>query len=323
MSSAADKKLPPLPADLHAAVGELGRAAERPVNAFSSTMEGQPTPPVLYHYTTGDGLISILRSGQLWMTDAFYLNDPSELRYGTSAFLDRLKERASNEAFALFAHELGLGLLGQLERIAHFFVLSFSTDGDELGQWRAYAENGHGFALGFEGAQIEKAFVPDSSLVNRATFPVAYDESVLRSIHDGIIDALLPVLGKVVGRDLPDDVLQEFLRRASVETSFPALRAALFFKHRGYRNEQEYRFFEGHTYDDDPGALKYRSRTHTLVRYREFDWATSAPSALTRVVIGPAADKAVARRFVEDCRRAFRRDLKVEIEESQIPYRSG
>jgi hypothetical protein len=39
-----------------------------------------PSGP-LYHYTTGNGLIEIIKSGELWATQVACLNDSSELLY--------------------------------------------------------------------------------------------------------------------------------------------------------------------------------------------------------------------------------------------------
>ena len=83
-----------------------------------------------------------------------------------------------------------------------------------------------------------------------------------------------------------------------------SLLAALLFKHQAYSNEAEYRFLQLHAADPAP-EVKYRTRPSELVRYREFDWRASAPFALTKVVIGPAADRIKAARFARECLRAY------------------
>jgi len=67
--------------------------------------------------------------------------------------------------------------------------------------------------------------------------------------------------------------------------------------------------------------VNFRSRPHTLVRYREFDWKTAARGALKKIIIGPAAERDIANRFVRDCIRAFHGGA-VEVETSKIPYRA-
>ena len=50
---------------------------------------GLPQGPI-YHYTTGDSLIRIIDSGELWSTQAACMNDTKELIYA----IDRLTDRA-------------------------------------------------------------------------------------------------------------------------------------------------------------------------------------------------------------------------------------
>jgi Protein of unknown function (DUF2971) len=51
------------------------------------------------------------------------------------------------------------GIVNQdrLADVVKFFALSFSATFDELGQWRAYADDGRGYALGFDTEKLEGA----------------------------------------------------------------------------------------------------------------------------------------------------------------------
>jgi hypothetical protein len=51
-----------------------------------------------------------------------------------------------------------------IQKSADFFISSFGLCGDDLGQWRAYADGGRGFALGFDAAALEHESAPDSLL---------------------------------------------------------------------------------------------------------------------------------------------------------------
>ena len=62
----------------------------------------------------------------------------------------------------LFASEFRRFEAGAEEGVAHYFVCSFSSNGDHLGQWRAYAANGRGYAVGFDGQKLEKAFTTEN-----------------------------------------------------------------------------------------------------------------------------------------------------------------
>ncbi len=125
----------------------------------------------LYHYTNAVGLKGILESQTIWFTDYRDLNDPSELVHGIEMcgevirglssgsdqrvveFLDIVKRLMSQKNFA-----------GRLD----FFIASFSRARDDLGQWRAYADDGRGFALGLSpdlfAVQEKRGKQPDDNL---------------------------------------------------------------------------------------------------------------------------------------------------------------
>ena len=93
------------------------------------------------------GLRGILESGRLWLTDILSLNDPSELNHGLSLATTILNGKAANgpPESKLFADDFGEVMrLGKLQRSGDYFICSFSSAGDDLGQWRAYADSGHG-----------------------------------------------------------------------------------------------------------------------------------------------------------------------------------
>jgi Protein of unknown function (DUF2971) len=65
-----------------------------------------------------------------------------------------------------------------------FFTASFTAERDDLGQWRAYADNGRGFALGFAPKMFE--VVDGAGLEpNEMSFvgPVLYDRQAIFARH--------------------------------------------------------------------------------------------------------------------------------------------
>ena len=106
---------------------------------------------LLFHYTDATGLIGIVQTQQLWATNALHLNDSS----GFVDAMERLIEHTNRQmnASTVFAQHWG-ELHEEWEtkgkRIAdNIFVVSFSTEGNQLSQWRAYCPEGNGYSLGF------------------------------------------------------------------------------------------------------------------------------------------------------------------------------
>lgn len=319
-----------VPRDMREALEEFARQATGIVASFVTELEARPIPPRIYHYTNDAGLLGILRSGTLRLTDIFDLNDPSELRHGFKQATKILTERAATgpRETQYVAKEFERFLLaGGVEAAAHYFVCSFSKWADELGQWRAYADNGRGFSLGFVSKPLEDAFTKNghgTPVENNSTFPVTYDDARLGGMQRSIIDAAFPLISLPRGRSLTRAQIDGYMRDLFAYLSVEALRQVLWFKHHAYENEGEFRFLQVFRADKPAPAVLYRNRPYTLVRYREFDWRVVAEGALRQITIGPSADPIKAPQFARDCLRAFHPSPdEVEVVTSEIPYRAA
>jgi hypothetical protein len=253
--------------ELRALIDGFSGPAEEIVNEFARGLEAVPTPSVIYHYTDGAGLRGILESGKLWFTDIFNLNDPTALRYGFQPAIELLQARAREgpPEMEQFAKNTIAMLRGEIEQIAHFFVCCFSKSPDDLGQWRAYADNGRGFAIGFGAPMLERMFcrLGDDPVPGHMTFPVTYDDDQLREMYGRIIAMVAPLVSAPRGRDLSADEINDYMSDVMLSLCVPIIRAALFFKHKAYENEQEYRFFQLHRAGPVPD-LKFRGRPYSL-----------------------------------------------------------
>lgn len=96
--------------------------------------------PIYYHYTTMAGCLGIITSRRVWLTDHRFLNDKQELKQGLSALMAHLtEEKRESFKIAFLWHSTN----------THHCVLSMSKSPKILSQWRAYATDGTGVAIGF------------------------------------------------------------------------------------------------------------------------------------------------------------------------------
>ncbi len=121
-------------------------------------MSARPMPECIYHYTSNSALMSILKHEELWMSARHHLNDTQEGKQ----FFRLLRDEATDEKIAQIKSALN---------DYEFFVTCFSADQDSLSQWRGYAENGAGVAIGFSTAAIKKMI--EGSL-ETFLYPVCY-----------------------------------------------------------------------------------------------------------------------------------------------------
>jgi Protein of unknown function (DUF2971) len=314
-----------VPRDMQDALEKFNDEAAEIVQLFLATLELQPPPPIVYHYTNDVGLKGILETGQLWLTDIFSLNDPSELTHGFSVAINALTSKVASDSavgqkfaknFAAFAEQ------GAIPKIAHFFMCSFSSCGDDLGQWRAYADNGRGYAVGFDAKALENGYTKKDGIPipNNSTFHITYNDAQLLGIQSQIVEKMRNLIMLPAGRGLKNTAINVYMAELEMLLTLHILQTILFFKHEAYAYEREFRFLQIHKANEPP-TVKVRARRYGLVRYREFDWKSVAPDALKKIVVGPAADYGTASQFAKDTLGLFH-PRNVEVTRSEIPYRA-
>ena len=99
-------------------------------------------------------------------TDIRFLNDPLELRYAWEALLNALEAAKAEKPEYSGAYDAALQAISMTNAVDpdaiedRIFSTSFSEDGDELSQWRSYAGDAKGMALGFDKESITMLEVP-------------------------------------------------------------------------------------------------------------------------------------------------------------------
>ena len=237
----------PLPPVLEAAVTEFIDWS----NAYLLAAEARNkvTSP-LYHYTDAAGLEGIVKNQQVWFTSYTHLNDPTEIKYGMSIASELLSEigQGSNPRIKmfcdmvidLFTHENMSGAFG-------FFIGSFSRERDDLGQWRAYGDNGRGFSLGLAPHLFRVEDKADRK-PHESVFvaPVVYGKQAARQHHMPAIERAVRVVGETVERaaDLMQDrsIGMPFLdEMAKALLASQMIFNSLSIKHEAYQHESEVR----------------------------------------------------------------------------------
>lgn len=170
--------LGPIPPDAQNALDQFQAEADKIIEPLVEGLEAKKPPTTIYHYTGDAGLRGILETGQLWLTDVFSLNDPSELNHGFSLMLKVLMSKAVSPESKKFAEGLSaFSKQGGIRSTGNYFVCCFSAREDDLGQWRAYADNGRGYVLGFDTRELESAFGRDGGSVFAEATPLTYDDA--------------------------------------------------------------------------------------------------------------------------------------------------
>ncbi len=157
---------------------------------------------VYYHYTTHAGLDGILRSGGLRATYRMRMNDTGEFDYARNVIYETLNEVEKSLNLPAVAQSLTTYTRKNLDQflkntieMSRAYCACLTVSSDHPKQWEGYAEEGKGFAIGFN---LLKILNNQASAVQRGEpyifcIPVTYNESeqhdlVWRLVKAGIHD---------------------------------------------------------------------------------------------------------------------------------------
>lgn len=250
---------------------------------------------LLYHYTNTAGLLGILKSQTLWASDAEYLNDAEELKYGRREMLDALRaeekrilanggtiegsaegSRASILSSAVHSLETGTS------SYQGPYVVCFCSEWDLLSQWRGYAE-GHGWALGFDADELA-ACATSWDKSESALQEITYGPSGIANAAQRAAQMTAP--NPVSHPGVYGDYMAHVVCRRELAR----------IKHPAFAEEKEWRLIvdqdgsvantlnEDHAGCGRASTLEFRDGTTGLTPYLPVPWPYSA---LRELVIGP------------------------------------
>ena len=141
-----------------------------------------PEPNIIWHYTTADGLLGILKNQELFMSHILCMNDTEEFQHGISHIIQAvgIRGRSSVSASASKFHEALTPSLCEylvVPNVPDIFVSCFSGETDTLTHWLEYGRNGVGYAVGFDTARLKEI-----SASHCAFLPCVYDDELKEKI---------------------------------------------------------------------------------------------------------------------------------------------
>ncbi|OFW90368.1 MAG: hypothetical protein A3J37_08470 [Alphaproteobacteria bacterium RIFCSPHIGHO2_12_FULL_45_9] len=189
-----ENKLEKLQIELHEAHDECLKVLNDDIGDKSTT---------LYHYTSLEAALEILKNGTLRFTDARYCNDPNEIIEGLKILAEvhmelRMSQKKEEFHFFLFMDAMICTLISTFwdtkdipetflkatyENLAKTalpsglrihpssaYICCFSESNDDLRQWIPYARNGEGLGIGFEGVNQEHSITLNNTFIVRVSY---------------------------------------------------------------------------------------------------------------------------------------------------------
>ena len=267
-------------------------------------------PDRLYHYTSPEGLLGIVKRREIWATHTQYLNDVREFSHAVRMAGEEL-ERMMGLPGNAERHRVLQSMKDSLEGIesVNVCVASFSEEGDSLSQWRAYCGEATGFSVGFSGEFLRSIIGDMFWLV-----PCQY--------ADGVQKQFVKTL-------LKDVLIENQNRHLRDEADLPPggnflaylMRYAPILKHRSFEDEREWRIVS-RPLACSLERFEYRvGRSMLIPYYRVPLEAKSAPFNIEHVIIGPTPYPEQSTESVKSLLTKF--DLNgTQVVTSRVPYRT-
>ncbi|QSR89276.1 DUF2971 domain-containing protein [Methylacidiphilum caldifontis] len=293
--------------------------------------------PKLYHYSTGENFIKIIESGELWATQVACLNDKQECHGYYKLIQKALKKRKSKKNGGVCPDRIYQALLDTTKESIDknlpdipIFVACFSTESDDLSQWRAYSRGEEGYAIGIDFTKIQEN-MHRSFKITQVIYDVSEQEKMIESIINAAEKFFTDYeIAKDLDRQLPQNYEELEKSNKAAFAAIAFLKAfgqfAPCFKHEAYKAEKEWRiiyFPDG----NDSSRMRFTQHRGFLARHvalfgsKNKENSLLLPELIREVVIGPCAYPDISRANVRYL-LSSKGYLNVPIKTSNIPFRS-
>ncbi len=266
-------------------------------------MKESEEPDCLYHYCSNDAFVSIVRNCSMRLSALSLSNDTEEGRL-IRATVMRLAERDKLNSTARNTIQ---SLLVFIESSREGLGFCLSEEKDLLSQWRGYAANASGVAIGFNRAYLEKyaedslkRSVPESFDLLKVKYEVSEHEAAIHPTYEelrkmaespdlDLSKSRLAILGdRLPTEDEMDEEMNPFQK--AIQTLFDKLweLAPLLhqLKSQAFREEKEWRLVSPYGWGIDR-SLEFFARGEAIVPYRDLPISENGIKPILRVVIGP------------------------------------
>jgi Protein of unknown function (DUF2971) len=261
---------------------------------------------MLFHYCPTQSFHSIVSNRSILLSSLTLSNDSMEGTLATSKLQKRINsisdvaERSRIAKYVEIIEKMSDGL---------GFCLT-AAGGDQLSQWRGYADDGHGFSIGFSKGYLDKEIrTKESPYVS----PISFEKVLYaNAAHETEINSILQDLITAFRSQSLDTKNSEFAKLAK-----QLMRSRFRMKNKAFDEEKEWRLFASLIRNDRlPKQIQYRASKSCLIPYIEYKF-DQPKGVIQHVFIGPknrTSDYAV-RSFMEMHGFGF-----VEVERSKTSY---
>ncbi|APW66448.1 hypothetical protein LPB137_11580 [Poseidonibacter parvus] len=268
---------------------------------------------IIYHYCNVESFKAIIEDKILWLSSVYNLNDYKEIHWIKDKLAKKLQNSITKNNFSIYKAFEEL----YFKQLPNVYIGSFSKGSDLLSQWRAYANDGFGVAIGFN-----EDYFKNNKLIHPSE--VLYDEIEQEKTIDLILQPLDDLDAKV---DINSQHFKETCSNIIIEINNLSARS----KNELFKEEQEVRLIhnpiiiddkenEKYIFKDNISDMKFRSVCGNLIPYFELDINenTKNMNSIVEIIKGPK------NKFIDEEVKIFLSQngfYNVDIKNSKSSYR--
>jgi len=225
-------------------------------------------PSTFFHYTSSAALISIIQNNEIWLSDATFLNDRSEVKHGRDIALqclnDAISARGRKEMKAMLRETLAL-FETKPDPIA--YTACFSWEADDLSQWRGYGKGNSPVSIEFEYRTLMFGYASEAIISE-----VQYDIRKQRWILNQVLQAYKNAYTEEVRNPNPNKrpISKEKEQTICASKLYNGLwRYIVAFKDAAFKQEREVRYI--YLAHDFSGGEATWFPEHPTPKFREYN----------------------------------------------------
>ena len=261
---------------------------------------------LLYHYCTPATMHAVLSTQTIRLSSLTQSNDYMEGKL-VAAAVGRLglADGLSSEEVQRIQRDVE-----ELERVYGGLGFCLSREGDLLSQWRGYASDGAGVAIGFSNGFLESiarhSLAAEGSAIALAEvkYKASEHDDLVRPIYQEVKSRLQSSewretsqsrMAEVIRNRTPEE-RQKALFEANMNISIAALsflEYLFLLKTEGFAEEREWRLVTRHV-DRQLDITGYRATADQLIPYRECKFHRFDTEDIPQIVLGPKHKTPVA-----------------------------
>lgn len=240
---------------------------------------------ILYHYCGLEAFLSIIKNSTLWLSDIRKSNDYLECVYCRDKINEKIRGFLEDDKEDLEAWNFGYNINSDLSMDMISYVACFSENKDQLSQWRGYADNAAGIAVGFSRESF--ADLKEAAPSHISFRKVIYDEKEQEKFIERIARESIKAMETKPVAQVAAELNQNY------RLQFPVLKNASF------EEEAEWRIIFNDSFSKRKrhvgknilfSGIRYTVREKRLVSYIEMDFSKLKHNAIKEIWIGPKAE---------------------------------